>query len=181
MKTLKLTIGQHKTNKKLLVSLKDYGVSDYAKDIISKIKPVKKQEVEIAILTLDDLELKEFSTIKEIREKAKSLGYKTPEPEVAVYLRKALSDEEIKELGLWYVITMHEPIKDSVGCLRLLSANRDGDCRWLSTYYGSPGDQWVRGNGFAFVVSQVSPKKLSSLYTLPLEITIDNVLYRKVE
>src|SRR3989344_3106193 len=37
----------------------------------------------------------------------------------------------------------------------LLSTNRDDDGRWLYACSGRPDDRWNRGNGFAFVSSQI--------------------------
>ncbi len=58
-------------------------------------------------------------------------------------------------MGLWWIVTMHEPIKDSDGDPDLLGANGDDWGRWLYACYGKPDRQWHRGFGFAFVVSQV--------------------------
>jgi len=51
---------------------------------------------------------------------------------------------------------MHESIEDSVGAPSLLNAFRAVDGRWLSAAYGGPDDRWLRVDGFAFVVPQVS-------------------------
>ena len=45
---------------------------------------------------------------------------------------------------------------NSDGDPNLLSANRDGDGRWLNAYYDKPDNRWNRNNGFAFVASQLS-------------------------
>ncbi|NCQ12709.1 hypothetical protein GW804_01280, partial [Candidatus Falkowbacteria bacterium] len=67
-----------------------------------------------------------------------------------------LSDKELEAMGLYWIVAMHEPIKDSGGDPRLLSVHRDCDGSWLDAYYGSPDVEWDRGSGFAFAVSQVS-------------------------
>jgi len=51
---------------------------------------------------------------------------------------------------------MHEPIKDSGGDPELLNAGRDVNGSWLSTGCSNPDGKWLRGDGFAFVFSQVS-------------------------
>jgi len=58
-------------------------------------------------------------------------------------------------MDLWWVVAMHEPIKDSDGDPNLLGADRRDGGRWLDADYGRPGDRWCRESGFAFAVSQV--------------------------
>ncbi len=161
MKTIKLHLGQWKNKKEMFKSLEGYNISSYAKEILESkdFKLNKPQKVEIAILSLDDLGLPKHSTTKEIRKKAESLGYTTPPAEVAPLIRLAISDEEIKNLGLWLIATMYEPINDSDGDPSLLCAYRFDDGRWLNAYCVEPDVQWPRESGFAFVVS---PKSLNS-------------------
>ena len=161
MKTIKLNLGQWKNKKEMFKALEGYNISDWAKEILKSknFKLNKQQEVEIAILSLDDLGLPEYSTTKEIREKAESMGYTTPPAEVAPLLRIVISNEEIENLGLWWITTMHKPINDSDGDASLLRARRFDGGRWLHSCYGKPGLQWFRESGFAFVVS---PKSLNS-------------------
>ena len=45
---------------------------------------------------------------------------------------------------------------NSDGNPNLLTANRDGDGRWLNAYWDKPDNQWNRENGFAFAVSQLT-------------------------
>ncbi|MEK7636692.1 MAG: hypothetical protein AAB362_03325, partial [Patescibacteria group bacterium] len=74
--------------------------------------------------------------------------------ELACLIREKFTDKEIEAMGLWYIVAMHEPINDSDGGPSLLGADRYGDGRWLSAYYGRPGIGWSRDYGFAFAVSQ---------------------------
>ncbi len=87
------------------------------------------------------------------------------------------TDEEIVAMGLYYILAMHEPIKDSDGGFALLCADPGdvdlsyittmqtltkticadlGNCRWLSARYGNPDGRGVRGGGYVFAVSQVN-------------------------
>jgi hypothetical protein len=75
---------------------------------------------------------------------------------VACLVREKFSDKELEAMGLYWIVTMHNPIKDSGGGPLLLSARRNGDGSWLHARYDCPGSLWVRDSGFAFVVSQVS-------------------------
>jgi hypothetical protein len=79
-----------------------------------------------------------------------------PNAELACLIREKFTDKEIEAMGLWYIVTMHEPINDSDGHPRLLYASRHDDDHWLIAYDGRPDHRWHRVNGFAFAVSQVS-------------------------
>ncbi|MFA5000824.1 MAG: hypothetical protein WC531_01170 [Candidatus Paceibacterota bacterium] len=87
---------------------------------------------------------------------AEGRGWTKPNAEVACLIRKNFSNEEIEAMGLTWIITMHEPIKDSDGFPNLLSAHRLGDGRRLDAYCVHPGCRWGVASGFAFVLSQVS-------------------------
>jgi len=79
-----------------------------------------------------------------------------PNAEIACLIREKFPDDEIKAMGLWWIVAMHEPIEDSDGGPGLLSADRDDYGSWLNAYCGGPGNRWYRGYGFALVLSQVA-------------------------
>lgn len=134
---------------------KGFRVSDYAKSILCSLdfKPTSGVTTEIAILKGMLFEDSDRVTNK-IRAAAESRKLTKPNIEVACLIRENFSDEEIEAMGLWWIVVMHESIKAD-GSPDLLNVSRGGDGRWLGTSYGRPGAQWSRGNGFAFVVSQV--------------------------
>lgn len=84
-----------------------------------------------------------------------------PHPEVACLIRENFSDKDIEKMGLRWIITMHDPIYDPIkdlgGDPSLLGTGRGVGGGWLDAGFGGPGFGWGRGNGFAFVLSQVSP------------------------
>ncbi|MDD4607334.1 MAG: hypothetical protein PHS07_03345 [Patescibacteria group bacterium] len=133
-----------------------FNVSDYAQSVLRSpdFKPTKGVTRKIAIIrgtTWDDRD----RTTKNIRAKASELGFTTPSGEVACLIRERFSDEEIKAMGLWWIVTMHEPIYVD-GDPLLLRSDSDGAGSRLGTLYDRPGGGWSRGNGFAFEVPQVS-------------------------
>ncbi|MEK7606749.1 MAG: hypothetical protein AAB444_00935, partial [Patescibacteria group bacterium] len=73
--------------------------------------------------------------------------------ELACLIREKFTDKEIEQMGLRYIVAMHEPINDSGGVPSLLSASRDDVGRSLNAYYRLPDDWWYRGSGCAFAVS----------------------------
>lgn len=132
---------------------KGFRIGDYAKSVLRSpdFKSTSGVTTEIAILKGMLFEGNDRIT-KKIRAEADKRKLTKPNAEVACLIRENLSDEEIEAMGLWWIVAMHEPIKD-VGALILLSANRDGEGRWLSANWGDPDRRWDRGFGFAFVVS----------------------------
>lgn len=136
---------------------KGFRVGDYAKRVLrsADFKPTNGVTTEIAVLKGELFPDSDRITEK-IRAEAGRRNFTKPNAEVACLIRDKFSDEEIKEMGLLWVIVMHEPIKDSGGFPGLLSARRSGAGYWLYAFYVSPGDGWDRGGGFTFAVSQVS-------------------------
>lgn len=136
---------------------RSYRVSDYAKSVLCSkdFKPTSGVTIEIAILK--GMLFKDSNRItKKIRAEAESRKLSTPNAEIACLIREKFSDKEIKAMGLYWIVAMHEPIKDSGGDPLLLGAGRDNDGSWLNTGDGSPDNECDRSLGFAFVVSQVS-------------------------
>jgi hypothetical protein len=92
---------------------------------------------------------------KEIRAYAADKGWKTPHWEVAYLIRDLFTDQQLEQMGLWYIITMHEPIKDAVNVPYLLGPNRHNDGSWLDARNGQPDYVWCNNGGFAFEVPYI--------------------------
>lgn len=138
---------------------KGFRLSDSAKSVLRSpdFKPTKGVTTEIAILK--DMLFEDRDRItSNIRDLATQRKLTTPNAEVACLIRENFSDEDIKAMGLIWIVIMHEPIKDSDGDPDLLDARRNGDGRWLNASCGKPDDGWLRESGFGFVVSQVIPQ-----------------------
>ncbi len=133
---------------------KGFRVSNYAKQLLcsSEFKPTSGMTTEIAILKGMLFEDRDCIT-SNIRDLATQRKLTTPNAEIACLIREMFTDEELEVIGLWWIVVMHEPIKDSDGDPGLLRANRGGDGRWLSATSGRPGNRWDRDFGFAFAVS----------------------------
>lgn len=135
---------------------KGYRISDYAKSLLRSedFKSTNGVTTEIAVLKGVIFKDADRAT-KKIRAEADRRKLTEPNAEVACLIREMFTDEEIKAMGLTWVVTMHGSIKDSDGGLGLLSAVRDDRGSWLSTSCDEPDSRWRSGNGFAFAVSQV--------------------------
>ena len=130
-------------------------IGDYARQILLKIKPSKKGTVTQIAVIKGEFFSDDNRITSNIRTEADKRKLSKPNAEVGCLVRDMFTDEEIKKMGLTWIVTMHEPIKDSDGDPSLLYADRDDDDSWLSTYYDNPDSRWNRESGFAFVASQV--------------------------
>jgi hypothetical protein len=92
---------------------------------------------------------------KEIREKAKQMQWVDPNLDIAGFIRKQYSDEELKEMGFLWIAIMHKPIV-SGGFSSLRSINCGGEDCWLDACGVRPQFGWDRRGGFAFLASRVS-------------------------
>jgi hypothetical protein len=142
---------------------KGFLVGDYAKQVLRSpdFKPTNSVTTEVAVpkgMLFED----QSRITKNIRAEAYAgtftQGRKLfdPNAELACLIREKFTDKDIEAMGLWWIVAMHEPIKDFDGDPNLLYADRHGDGRWLLAYYDDPDDGWDRGCGFAFAASQVS-------------------------
>ena len=138
-------------------------VSDYAKQILRSpdFKPTSGVTTEVVVLK-GTLFNDENRITKKIRAEADKRKLEKPNAELACLIRLKFTDKEIEAMGLWWIVAMHEPIKDSVGDPDLLYANRGVDGRWLGAYYDGPGSGWDSDGGFAFVLPQVQSSVSSS-------------------
>lgn len=128
-------------------------VGDYAKQLLRNEKFVATNGVTytLAMITGDEFEDAD-RTNENIRAEAYKRGYVDPSVELGPYLREMFSDEDLKKMGLWALILMHEPIAASDGDLGMLGVDRRGLGRWLGTYGGNPDIGWNREIGFMFLV-----------------------------
>jgi hypothetical protein len=135
---------------------KGFRVRSYAKSVL-RSKDFKPTETVYKIAVLKGMLFNDSDRItKNIRVEADKRKFITPNAEVACLIRERFSDKELEIMGLYWIVTMHEPIKDSDGDPGLLRADRDGGGSWLRAHYDRPGNKWDCSSGFVFVVSQVS-------------------------
>ena len=131
-----------------------FRVGDYAKQVLRSLdfKPTNGVTTEVAVLR-GMLFTDNDRITKKIRAEADKRKLEKLSAELTCLIREKFTDKEIEQMGLWYIVAMHEPINDSAGVPSLLGADRRDDGRWLRTCNGRPGFGWSRGSGFAFAVS----------------------------
>jgi hypothetical protein len=134
---------------------KSLPVGDYAKSVLRHpdFKPTKAGIVHHIAVLKGGLFSDNDRITKNICAEAKKRKMTDPHAEVACLIRDMLSDKEIKEMGLDWIITMHEPIPDSDGYPDVLGTNRYVDGR-LGACDARPSRRWFRADGFAFAVAQ---------------------------
>jgi hypothetical protein len=112
-----------------------YRVSDYAKSVLRNA-PAPTNGVTYHIVVRPGKKIGGSDRItKKIRAAAEAKGWKKPHWEVGPLIRDVFTDKQLEEMGVWYIVAMHEPIKDSDGDPSVLCSNRDGDGLWLHAYY----------------------------------------------
>ncbi len=134
---------------------KGFQIDDYVKSILQSKDFAPTNGITNEIAVLKGLLFSDSDRItKNIRTEAYRLKFGKPNAEVACLIREVFTDKELEAMGLWWIVAMHEPIKDSDGGPILLSARRRGDGPRLYAYYYKPDYRWLRLSGFAFVVAQ---------------------------
>ncbi|MES2216410.1 MAG: hypothetical protein V4481_03895 [Patescibacteria group bacterium] len=136
-----------------------FRLSDWARNVLRRASDAPTNGVAYHIVVRPGSKISSGDRItKKIRAHATEKGWKTPHWEVACLIRDTFTDEQLEKMGLWWIVTMHEPITDSDGGPRLLGSDRGDGGRWLGADCGRPDGEWDGLGGFAFVVPQVSPQ-----------------------
>jgi hypothetical protein len=140
----------------------DYRMDDWAKSCLTskkadsydknhRLEAGKKYKIVLMPATVISTDSER--TTDNLRKKAIEFGYQKPLAGIVPRIRESVSDEQMKDIDVWYIAALHDPIKDSDGERLVLFALRDGDGRGLETNFGKPGHTW-RGFGcFAFLLS----------------------------
>lgn len=152
-------VSEGKTGEQWDAHFKEKGVKigDYARQgLLSKdFKPTSGVKYSVKVLK-GELFSDDDRITEKIRKEAKRHKLKTPPMELACLIRDKFSDKELEKMGLYWIVAMHEPFKDSDGDPSLLGTDRHGGKPWLNAFLGWSGGGWAREYGFAFLVSQVS-------------------------
>ncbi|MEK7102606.1 MAG: hypothetical protein AAB912_03190 [Patescibacteria group bacterium] len=131
-------------------------VTEYAKQVLRSedFRPTSGVKTEIAVL-MAMLFIDNDRITKTIRAEADKRKLTKPSAEVACLIREKFTDEEIKAMGLVWIVVMHESINDSGGDPDILGVRRNVGGRCLRACCGRPDRRWNRDSGFAFVATQV--------------------------
>ncbi|MFZ3054788.1 MAG: hypothetical protein WA091_02315 [Minisyncoccales bacterium] len=127
-------------------------IGNYANDILGKIDLAPSEtNINLVVLSVADLGLKDGTKYEEICERAKEIGLELCPAEVGPCLRSQYKNQPNGE-----VIIAMEPVADSDGDLKLFGVVREGndDC-WLYSYYAYSDRFWNSDCRFVFVLPQV--------------------------
>lgn len=137
----------------------DIYVSDWVKDLISKIEFQKEKEtLDVEIVTMGELGFPEGASRKDIYERAKEKGYGLLPAEVALAFRLAYKESKPYQ---WNLIGI-EPISGSDGGQNAVGVVRYGDGQWLSAHDGSATCFWDAEYRWVFSKKKQYPPALTT-------------------
>ncbi len=133
---------------------KSYKVSDRAKGVLRNATEAPTNGVVYHMVVRPGSKIVSRDRItKKIRAFATAKGWVTPHWEVGPLIRDMFTDEQLEQMGLWYIVAMHDSIVSDDGPGLLCAYRFDGG-RLLRANYGRPGVKWDDLGGFGFVVPQ---------------------------
>ena len=130
---------------------KGVNISSWAESVLrsENFKPTNGIVYNIAVLEGDNFS--DDKVPQKIRAKADGLKFLTPPAEIACLIWWKFSDKELEDMGLQWIVVMHEQSGLNVFPW-LLSFSCVDHTSWLSAYCGGDGDYWGGSDtGFAFV------------------------------
>jgi hypothetical protein len=135
-----------------------YRVGDYAKSCFASTETddydknhhlVAGQVHKIALIPGKEIARDCDRTTTALRKLGEKYGYGKPLAGHVPRIRESVSDKQMEEMGIWYIASLHEPIKNSNDCPRVLNARRG---RWVNAYWDNPYNLWFDFGAFAFPV-----------------------------
>lgn len=136
---------------------KEINCTDFAKEVLlsKDFKPTNGTVYHVVIFR-GNLWRNGSRRTSTIRTAALRKKFQKPNVELGCLIRDAYSDKEIEAMGFNWIVTMHEPVRDSEGGKLLLRSYRGSSSRSMTNCLRAQNEehQWEVGTGFAFVRSQ---------------------------
>ena len=139
-----------------------YRVGNYAKQCFTSAKSdgydknhrlVAGQQYKIALMPNKEIERDSDRTTANLRKRGmEHYGYGKPLAGIVPRYREKVSDKQMKDMGVGYIVSLHDPIKDSGGDPSVLSSNRRVVGSWVYALWGKPDSQWNDDAACAFLV-----------------------------
>ena len=138
-----------------------YRIGDWARSCLTSTKAdgydknhrlVAEKEYKIVLIPGKEIAKDSDRTTKDLQKLAEKYGYDKPLAGIVPRVRESISDKQMEEMGIWYIVALHDPIIGSDGDPGVLSSVRSDDGLWLSGYWDDPDDEWGDGGAFAFLV-----------------------------
>ncbi|MGK2848475.1 MAG: hypothetical protein ACSLEX_00150 [Minisyncoccota bacterium] len=99
-------------------------------------------------------EMKSNRTTANLQTYGSQFGYTKPLAGIQPRIREAVSDKQLEEMGIYYIVSLHEVIKNSDGDPLVLSSDRDVDGQWILASLDHPVSRWNDDGAFAFLVHE---------------------------
>lgn len=139
-----------------------FRVSDWAKSCLLSTKQdgydknhrlAPGERYKIALIPTRETKRDADRTTEALRNRGiEKYGYAMPLAGIVPRIRESVSDKQMEDMGFWYIVAPHEPIKDSDGSPCVLSASRGDGGRWLDALWDPPVGHWYDDGAFAFLV-----------------------------
>ena len=154
------TLGLTAEEWKVRLTKAGHKISDYANDILSKpdydqnhrYEPT--QTLKVVLIRGKEIEKDSERLTKNLKAiSVKNFGENSVsnlKGELSLLIREKFSNKELEEMGLWYIVVLHEPII-SGGNPRVLYSGRLGGESWVGAGWAGPCDRWDDGGAFAFL------------------------------
>jgi len=114
---------------------------------------VAGQSYKIALMPTREIEREADRTIDALHTRGiEKYGYEKPLAGIVPRIRETVSDNQMEEMGFWYIAAPHDTIKDSDGEPLVLYANRIDGGLWLNALWALPVPCWFDLGAFAFLV-----------------------------
>lgn len=132
-----------------------YQFRNWTCDILRRARELPTNGVTYHIVVCPGDKISDFKrTTNKLCAWADKKGWVRPHWEVACLICNTFTKKQLEQMGL-DIVTMHKPIKDSVGNQSFLLVGCGVGGRRLHAYAISPNRQWTDDCGFAFVIPQV--------------------------
>jgi hypothetical protein len=138
-----------------------FRVGDYAKsmltstnsdsyDVLHRLEDGKVYKM----VLVPGREVKKNRTTTNLQAYGSQFGYQKPLAGIQPRIREAVSDKQLEEMGIFYISSLHDPIKDADDYSRVLGSRRGDGGSWLDGFWGGPDREWGVNGAFAFVVPE---------------------------
>ncbi|MEK7552092.1 MAG: hypothetical protein AAB534_01620 [Patescibacteria group bacterium] len=133
-----------------------YPLSDEARTLLRSPFFVATSGVttEIAVLKVGFIPVVERTTLA-IRIRASQRDLRVPNAEVVCLIRRMFTNDQIREMGLYWIVALHNPLHCGNEPFFLV-ARWHSTQPWLVAYCVKPTDVWDQDGGVAFAVSSTS-------------------------
>jgi hypothetical protein len=130
-------------------------ITDWANQMLARANGASTKDVVYHVVVRPGKLIVDSERVtNKLRAYAAAKNWLTPHWEVACLIRDRFSDDQLRQMGLVSIITMHEPIRDESEVSFLLNANPHDIGGWLDACYDGSSNKWGDKGGFAFIEAQ---------------------------